>query len=409
MAGSAASSSRSSVSHRVLVGALWLGVAVVTAVLVARRYIDATTATGFDLDWYYLPAARAVAEGGSPYGTDGYVYTPLIAMILAPIADAPWVAEAWKGLMVAAAAVACLLGVLASTPDDSSVRRPLVLGVAMLSVLYSWPMAHDFWYGQSNALVLLALTVAMLAHTRRHRRSVGLALGFGAVVKTWPAGLLLWLLRSPVLPRFREWQGVALAALLGLALTLSVGGLGAVSDLGAVTLRYSNQELVAYSAWGAGDHLFTDQAFAHPIVVSPVLARVVSWTLALALLGLLFLVLRRPGHPVIALPNLMFLLILLVPVAPLGYLVLATPTLWWWTARALDQPRNIRSWLAPAVLSVWWIVAMRVARATVDGTAAQVQYIAIMVLSLIAVTTSAVCASRFEPSARGPREDASCP
>lgn len=398
MAQSTAELARSALPQRLLVGALWLGVAVVTAVLVVRRFVDATAATGIDLESFYLPAARAVAEGTSPYDVEGYVYTPLVAMLLAPVADADWVVFAWKGLLIAAAVVACLLGVLASTPGDSTVRRPLVMGVAVVSVLYSWPMAHDLWFGQANVFILVALTAAMLSHVRDSRLATGFALGLGAVVKTWPAGLMLWLLRSPLHPRSREWLGVGLATAMGLALTLVAGGLGAVTDLLDATVRYSDQDLVAYSVWGAGDYLFTGRASARPIHVSPLLGRAVSWCLGLVLLGLLLLVLRRPGNSVVALSNVMFLLILLVPVAHDGYAVLALPVVWWWTARALERP--LRVGVVPAaVLAVWWVVAMRVARTTAEGTAGQAQYVLILTVSLVAVATSVVCAARIGKSA----------
>lgn len=396
MAGSTVETTRSAVSRRVLIGGLWLGVVVVTVALVTRRYIDATAATGLDLESFYLPAARMVAKGGSPYDTEGYVYTPLIAVILAPIADAPWVAQAWKGLLLTAAVVACVLGAVASTPSGWDIRRPLVLGVAIVSVLYSWPLAHDLWYGQPNVLVLLAMTSAMVAHTRNRARSAGFALGVAAVVKTWPGGLLLWLFRSPVHLRSQQWQGVGLAALLGLALTLAVGGHAALRDLVRATFQYSNQELVAYSAWGAGDYFFTQEAHAMPIVVSPLLDGLVSWSLAMALIGLALVVLRHPGDPVVALPNLMFLIILLLPVAHAEYMVLALPTLWWWTARTLRYPRSICSWLPTAVLAIWWVVTMRVVRTTVDGSAAQLLYALTLAVTLAAVTTSIVCAGRIE-------------
>lgn len=403
---------RRSVARRVVLGSLWLGVGGLTAALLVRRYIDATADTGLDLESFYLPAARAVAAGDSPYDTEGYVYTPLIAFLLAPFTNTPWIADAWKALLLAVAVIACILGVLASTPRGSTVHRAVVLGVAVVSVLYSWPMAHDLWYGQPNAFVLLAMTAAMLAHTRDRRGLAGFALGVGVLVKTWPGGLLLWLSRAPLRFRAREWQGVGLAALIGLALILTVDGPRALRDLARVTFRYSDQDLVAYSVWGAADFLFSDQDHSVPIMVSPVLGGAVAWTLALVLLGLLALLLRRPGDPVVALPNLMFLLILLIPVAHGGYMVLAAPVLWWWVAYALRDPRRLTAWLPATVLGIWWVVSMRVARSGVEGTSAQAQYILILAVTLAAVTTSIVCASRLGPRAefaqmaRRPRAEA---
>src|SRR3954468_6384763 len=47
-----------------------------------------------DFTWYYM-AAREIAHGRSPYGAGGYIYPPLLAFLLAPVARLPYFAAQW--------------------------------------------------------------------------------------------------------------------------------------------------------------------------------------------------------------------------------------------------------------------------------------------------------------------------
>lgn len=372
----------------------------VAAALGYARYSAGVAVDPPDLVNYYLPAARAVVEGESPYGVPGYYYTPVVALMLALFVDQPWVVQAWVALHVLAGLAACLLGTFACVSRGHPLRRPAVLTLAVITLLYSWPTTFGLWLGQVDLLVLLALTWTVHAHVRGREGSSGFALGAAALVKTWPAALLLWLVRRPLEPRLREWVGVGVAALVAVALALAVGGVPALVAMARAPFEGSDQALAAHSVWGTGRLLFSESGPAEPLLVSPLLRVVTQVVLALAVVGLLVVTLVRPGNAVIALFNLAFVVILLLPLSHYTYLVLPLPALWWWVARVLEDPRRRAAWVSAVALTAWWVVALRRAPAG-DGFASTTweSFVVIVASTLVAVTVSVVAAARLTPGA----------
>jgi hypothetical protein len=81
---------------------LWASSIACVSVLVIVRYRAALAGgIGMDLRLFFLPAARAVANGASPYDTPGYVYSPHVALLLAPIADNSIMLPLWIGCQLA--------------------------------------------------------------------------------------------------------------------------------------------------------------------------------------------------------------------------------------------------------------------------------------------------------------------
>jgi hypothetical protein len=383
---------------------LW-SIAWALALVIAYTRLRAATSSegGPDLRDVFLPAARAVASGESPYTVEGYVYSPLVALMLAPVANAPWAATAWTGLLVAAALLTCLIAVRASGATLTPVRRAILFVFAAGSLMLTWTFTLELWMGQVDLLVLLLLTVAMLAAPRHASGVVGLAFGLAAMVKSWPAGLIVWLLRRPLERRARDWSSVGGAALLSVVLALALGGIPALIDMVQAPFRASNQPLVAYSTWGAGKILFTKTGLVDPVTVSAPLRVVVTAALVLGVLGLLATTLRRPGHPVIAVLNVTFCLVLLLPVAHYVYLLLPLPALWWWTARALEMPGRWRSWVVPAVLLVWWFLAMRrIPAGDTYLTTDLVSFGLVLGSTMVAAAVSVVAAARLREQATDP-------
>ena len=123
--------------------------------------------------------------------------------------------------------------------------------------------------------------------------------------------------------------------------------------------------------------------------------------LAVWIAAVAVLVLARPGPAFIALFNLAFAVILLLPVSHYFYVLYAVPTLWWWGAQVLHRPRPARAWIAFGVLAAWWIVVFRVPPAG-DGfmTTSWPSLLLIFGASAIAVTVSAVAAASLKPVTR---------
>ena len=312
-----------------------------------------------DFNLYYLPAARAIAAGRSPYEVEGYVYSPVIAFLLAPFADQRWVGTAWIIAMCLAGLLACLAASWAVTSGMSTWGRAAVFAIAVTSLMTTRPFTMELFCGQVNMLVLLGLALAMLATSKGQGLATGFWLGLTGVIKTWPFGLLLWLLRAPVRPRMREWLGVVISVAAAAVLAFGIGGLAALSGMVRAASGASVQPWPAFSAWGAGRLLFGDNGLIDPIAVSPVAQWTLTGLLLVLVLVLLILVLRRPGGDVISLANATFCVLLMLPVSHNLYLVLPLPALWWWIARLISSPRELRALAAVAILGAWWMIALR--------------------------------------------------
>lgn len=345
----------------------------------------------------FVLAAEEVAAGRTPYSVAGYYYSPLVALILAAVVHTGWAVEAWTALRIACGVVACLVAVVAFTPRGAWLRRGLLTWLAVVTLLYSWPASFDLWAGQPNLLAVLALAGTALAHRRRAQATSGLLLGLAAVVKTWPALFLAWLFRRGARGGLRPWLGVGVAALLAVLPALWLGGWRGALDMVTGPLHGANQPaLAANSVWGFGRMLFSTNSVGVPLIVSPVLQQVTTSVLVLLVMGLGFLTLRRPGNDLIALYNIVFVTVLLLPVSHYYYLMYPLPALWWWVSTVVANPRSRTAWVVTAVLVAWWVVAFRIAPAG-DGFATTTwqSLTRIVVATLAAAVASVVGAARL--------------
>ncbi len=201
-----------------------------------------------DLD-VYLKAAWAARTGGSLYQiTDGhgwhYLYPPLMASLLVPLANAPdsapaeatanllpyWVsATIWYWLNVACLliAVEMLAGALTErAAAEGRAPPPRFSGawwaprlVALLPGIF---YAGDaLGRGQNTLIILLCLSASAAAILRGRSFSAGLWLGAAGILKLFPLYLLLYpLLRLDG----RVLAGAALAVVAGLLLPVAIMG-----------------------------------------------------------------------------------------------------------------------------------------------------------------------------------------
>lgn len=380
----------------------WAAAWGVASVLAVRRYLGGLgSATRYDLETFFLPAAEALARGESPYSVDGYVYSPLIALVLSPVAGTDSPEAVWTALQLVAAVVACLFGALAVTRGMLAPGRAGVFAVAVVTLLSSWTMTVEIWLGQVTVIVLAAVAIAMYGTAERIPGLAGAGLGIAALVKTWPAALVMWLLRSPRERRGAEWTAVGLAAAGAVALALAVAGPGGVVQMVSRPFVFSDQPLVSYSTWGAADLLFGTSGLAEPVVDSPLLRNTTALVLSTLVLALLVTALRMPGDGVIALANLTLCVILLLPVSHATYLLLALPVLWWWIARAFGSPRTVESLVVPAVLVIWWYLALRRVPSAALDTATDLPAFSIIFGSTLAAAIASVTGAARLGDSRG--------
>ncbi len=348
-----------------------------------------------DLGQYFLPAARAILAGDSPYEVVGYFYTPLVALLMAPFAESPWAVEYWTVLRILCGIASCVLAGLAFSRPGEWLRAGFITLVAVVTLLWSWPATVSLWLGQVELLVLLALLGSVYFEARGRPILAGFALGAAALVKTWPALFALWLLRSGWRTRGRQWIGLAAAGALAIVMAMVVAGPSGVLSMLQGPLSGADQPLAANSVWGVTRVMFSGSSIAEPLVEAP-LAR---WTIAVVLmmwvLALLVVTLMRPGSASIALFNTVFTVILLLPVSHFFYAILALPALWWWFGQLMRTPRDPRVWIPVSALGVWWVVVFRI---TPDGDGlASTTWGSVALMfgaSLLAATVSVVCAAR---------------
>lgn len=374
--------------------AVWAAAVAIAVALAVVRYRAALTAGQPDFEGFFLPAARAVASGRSPYSVDGYFYTPLVAVVLAPFAHVEWAAEAWTALRIAAGLGACV----AATATASAIpwhRRGWVFAVAVVTLFWSWPATLELWAGQPNLLVLLALTLAALASSGGRPLASGVWLGIVVAVKSWTGLFLVWLLRRGAPDRLRSWIGVGVVGLVTVAGAVILGGGQAVRDMIFGPLSGSEQPLLAAnSVWGVSRMLFSRTPVGEPLVVSPAAQTATIVCGLIVVIGLLIVLLRRPGAAPIALYNTAFLVILLLPVSHYFYLLLPLPALWWWLVETVRDPRDRMCWIAVAATLVWWVVCFRISPEG-DGfmTTTWPSLLRVFTATLVAAAVSIICAA----------------
>lgn len=397
---------RSAVSGRgrvVAIVAVWTTTGLAAILLSVQRFREAAFQHQPDFGGFFLPAAQAIVSSQSPYSVEGYYYSPLVALLIAPFAETSVALAAWTAMRILAGLIACGLIALACVPRGSWLRAGIIALGAVVTLFWSWPTTLDLWAGQVQLLVLLALGVTAFAHTRGRRLIAGIALGMAAVVKTWPALIIIWLLRRGSRGRLREWLGVLIAAAFAVVLALIAGGPQGVVAMLASPLAGRDQPLLAAnSVWGVPRLLFAPTPVAEPAFVSPGLQLATTILLAVLVVGLGVVILMRPGPAVVALFNVTLVVILLLPVSHYFYVICALPLLWFWAGHALENPRSPLGWVVFGVLAVWWVVVFRIPP---DGdgfmTTTWPSLLRIFGASLIAAIVSVVAAAVLDKAGGG--------
>lgn len=376
---------------RLLLVAAWAGVVAVAAVLIAQRYADAVAGgLGIDLG-FILDAAGIARAGGDVYDADWYTYTPLLAWLLMPLAGSGAAMQVWTAVELACGTSAIALVVVTLGERLPGWRAPLVAGVGVVTLFYSSMLSIELFLGQ-NQLVLIAIIALAVLLGGRSPAGSGVALAFAALFKTWPAMLLLWFLRAGQPRRVRSLLAALGTVVAFVVVMVAVSGWDGIGRLVDRTFRLSQQPLDLYSVWYFARQGVPGTDLPLPLAESPPLGLVVSFALALGVLGLVAVVLIRPGDPSLAMWNLAGATILLVPVSHPFYQLLMLPLLWVWTAILVSASRRrLEAAIVVGILVVWWFVAFRLPAP--DGGWAQFASVS---ATIVALTASTVVAARLD-------------
>jgi hypothetical protein len=341
---------------------LWLAAAGGGLALADERYRSASVAKpGVDFS-YFLAAARNISLGHSPYtGLHEYVYPPTIALILAPFVHSSHLAiwKVWVAVIVLAPLVAVAVFTAGQAARLSAWVRPVLYAFCAFTVLYVryWPMSRELYLGQSDTIVLPILVVAALEATRQAPRLRGVWLGIAGLVKGWPAAAGLALFQRKLGSRWQSIVALVCTALIAPLLAVAFGGgSGLLAFFKNAFDAHEQKGLINDSVWAVPQLLFARSGLAHPVLVSSTLRYSVSAVLAVVVVALLVLALRTKGDSALCTWNVLFCLLLLLPVAHRQYALLVLPLLWIWTARRMVGGRiDIWETLVLLVMVLWWL------------------------------------------------------
>lgn len=292
--------------------------------------------TGCDFRIFF-EAARRLNQGEPLYlfrpAGDTYVYSPLVAIVLRPLArlDFDHALKLWFFVP----ATCLLLGIGFYSMAARLTWKHVIPAALMLLVSFRfWPTTMNFGMGQANFVLLLLVCAMLFADSRDNMLAVALLIALAALIKTWMIGLVMY----PVLRR--DWRAVALtfaAYGAGLAALFTLVGWREWATFSKLTSGYATQKVGQIAAMqsipGFARLHFVPNNLVSPVVESTLVFRLVVAAGFLILLGGLFCVWRRKPAPGSHESRLQFAfvmlsLLLMVPACTNEYYVLALPLFW---------------------------------------------------------------------------------
>ena len=390
-------------SPRQLESVGWALACLLLLVLLTVRFRAAVLAPhGPDLD-IFIDAAGRVVDGHPPWEAKDYVYSPFVAIALAPIASSPFATEIWVGASLLGGVVA-IVAFCATVMTAFTQRwmRPLFFAVCCTTLFYSWPVTVEMFFGQTDLYVLAAFALAGLLHARRHPLLSGVLLGLAGLVKTWPAATTVWAFRRRSAGRIATIAGAAITIATGPVVTLVLWGPNGLSRWITTTFEYSGQDIVSYSVWGFPRNLFGRFGDFPPVIESRFLQVFSGVVLGLFVIVLLCLTLLRPGNDIFSLWNVVACVVLLLPVSHLAYRLLMVPVLWMWVAHLFGKQNRTRGDYANlAVMFGWWVLVFRVIwPGGAGGTTSSAAFLVIMGATFLAVAVSICRAAAIHGQAK---------
>jgi alpha-1,2-mannosyltransferase len=172
--------------------------ALLAGIYFARKSGSDPQVYGNDFNVYYF-AAREVAAGRDPYQNSlgawtTYLYPPLLAELIVPLAMLPLPAAAYLWFLINAASVAAAAWMAASLASKEGLgardERPLIAAAAV--VLIARFVLDNLHLGQVNNLVAALSVAHVFFYARRRPVASAAALALAVSIKLTPAILILY-------------------------------------------------------------------------------------------------------------------------------------------------------------------------------------------------------------------------
>ena len=259
----------------------------------------------------------------------------------------------------AALFVSAVVVVLSLSRRLSPVQRPVLFAISGVTAFHFWPTTITLWLGQADTLVLMLLAVSALATERGRSKAAGIMLGLAGLAKAWPASVAITALRRRYDRRWMMLIAFGVTVIVAPVLAVAMGGISELSQLFRVVFDARSQHLVSDSVWGIPSLNFSRSGLAHPILVSVPVQVIVTLLLLVWVIALVLVTLRSsaPGT-VLAFWNVVFCIVLVLPISHIWYAVYGLPILWCWIAQAMTETPRPRAAVigVTAVLVLWWLV-----------------------------------------------------
>ena len=349
--------------------ALFLWLPFVLFALVAAVDLRYSSSLG---DWeIFRAAARSAVHGHSPYTAatpaalahnDRFVYPPVTALLVAPLAVLPDMAGRALVLLLTLACVGLALRLL-------GVRDWRCYGLALLTA----PVLDTVSLGALSSVLLLGVAAAWRYRDRPYVAAVLTALTAVGKLFAWP--LFVWLLATRRLRAAVAAGAVSAALLLGGWATIDFAGLRGYPHLLRVLSRV--EAVQSYSLVG----LFRLQGPG---------ATALTAVLAVVVVAAVVLAARGPGGDARALSVAVAGSLLATPVLWLHYLVLLFVPI------ALSRPRLSAMWFAPLA---FWVTPLAHSDGSVWRTCFALVVTGAIVWRSLAPPASADAARRRAPAA----------
>jgi alpha-1,2-mannosyltransferase len=272
-----------------------------------------------------------------------FIYPPFALLALSPLAILPW--DASVALLYGAnfLAIAATLYVTARRLWSSGGRRgAIVIGSAAMPIAFLLePVSQTFEFGQVSVVLMGLVAVDCLA--KRPFWPRGLGVGLAAAIKIVPGVFILYFLVR------KDWRAAIVTGVTWLACT----GIGFVADFhGSMKYWFGG---LAGAAGVSGTSFRTNQTTSAVITrfeMSPGLTKGVWLLVAVAMLVMVIIAMRR-SEPALALMGNALFVLLAAPTSWSHYWVWVVPGLLVMAAYAVRRGYE-RKWLAVPV----WVAAI---------------------------------------------------
>ena len=314
--------------------------------------VDAYLAAGRAV-WHGQPLYTAFLQHPFPDPTlrPAYIYPPVFALVVAPLAVLPDAAANVIWLVIGQASLAAALVLVLRWLRPSAWAATAIL----CATVTFYPVWIDAVQGQANLPILLLVTAGIAGIVRGQPRFAA-ALGLAAALKLTPGILLVWLLLDR---RFREaaWMTGAMAGITAAAALLrfhdTLVFFGQVLPaLSKGTAFYANQSLAGVVTRIATVNPYTEPWTAVPRVY------LLPAILAIAFIGLWFFWTRRQP-PLLRAAAFLPLLPLASSVTWPHHLVILLPVIWFIFIAIAERGWPVRSTIAICALLLLFSVASR--------------------------------------------------